>query len=307
MWSNLRPLPVGRLAGSPTARRASVCAAPPFLAEETSMRMMTRVGGVAACLAVLATARPVTACGYGVPSPVVRFVQADCVVVGKLTMIEPSPQTTLAPWGGQKMTYNIAVIKVEEMLKGSHGLTHVRLGLLDHQRLQPGLEACFFLTRHPHESFFVQGFDFLDFPLVKAGNPSFVREMENYRRMGKLSEDPVAGLRSSKQEDRFLTAALVIMGCRTFRPQFHAGVDKTEPIDALTSKLALRALAETDWSRNVIDFRLSAPRLFATLGVTAKDGWNPPAFQNVQQQQDFTRSWLKNNEEKFLVRAFVRK
>jgi hypothetical protein len=205
------------------------------------------------------------------------------------------------------MTYNIAVIKVEETLKGSHELTHIRLGLLDSQRLQPGLEACFFLTRHPHESFFVQGFDFLDFPIVRTGNPSFVREVGNLRWMGKLCADPVAGLRSSKQEDRFLTAALVIMGSRTFRPQVHAGADRTEPIDALTSKLVLRALAETDWSRNLVDFRLSAPRLFATLGVTAKDGWNPPAFQSVQQQQDFTRSWLKNNEEKFLVRAFVRK
>jgi len=271
------------------------------------MRTMTRVSGVAACLVVLATAVPVAACGYGVPSPLVRFAQADCVVVGKVTMIEPSPQTTMAPWGGQKMTYNIAVIKVEETLKGSHGLTHIRLGLLNHQMVQAGLEACFFLTRHPGASFFVQGFDFLDFPILKTGNSTFFQSVGSFRRMARLFENPVAGLRSSKQEDRLLTAALVILSCRTFRPQVHAGADKTEPIDALTNKLVLRALAEADWSKRIEDFRTAPGQLFNDLGLTTKDGWKPPAFQDFQQQQGFTQSWLKENEDKLLVRAFVRK
>src|SRR5947209_10116095 len=157
------------------------------------MRAMTRVAVLAAGLAVLGSARPARACGYGMPSPLARFALADCVVVGKVTMVEPRPLQALFPGNGQMVAYNVAVLKVEEMLKGDPRLTHVRVGLLPQQQLRPGFESCFFLAEHPQESFFVQGSNFYDYPIYKEGNPGFTGEVETYRRLGKLSREPVEG------------------------------------------------------------------------------------------------------------------
>src|SRR5262249_13087812 len=150
---------------------------------------------------------------------------------------------------------------------------HVRIGMHPSQVIQLGYEACFFLTEHPLESFYLQGSDLYDYAIPKNGG-SFATQVASFRQMGKLLADPVAGLKSAKAEDRLLTAAMVLTRARTFRALTHVATGKTEPLDAQTSSLVLKALAEADWNKS-LGFRMNPWRLFNLLGVTAQDGWNP--------------------------------
>ena len=123
------------------------------------------------------SAQPAAACGYGgFNNPVARFALADCVVVGKVTVIEEKTVAAVLPGtNGQRGTYHVAVIKVKEMLKGER-LTHIRIGLPHQQILRPGYEACFFLTEHPAEPFYLQGVSLYDFPIYKQANGRFLKQ-----------------------------------------------------------------------------------------------------------------------------------
>jgi hypothetical protein len=271
---------------------------------------MRKIGAVALAwvAAIMAVpSRPVAACGYGgLSNPVARFATADCVLVGKVCAIEEKSVSALLPGAtGQRGIYNVAIIKVEEMLKGDTRLTHVRLGLPNQQTLRPGYEACFFLTEHPEEPFFLQGVDLYDFPIYKQQNARFTAEVERFRRLGKLLRDPVASLKSANAEDRLLTAAMFISRWRTFRPAIHAAPAKTTPVDGLSSRLVLKALAEVDWTKAPAGFRVSAWRSFNELGLTAKDGWNPPPLRNMNEIQWACKLWLKANADDFRISTFV--
>jgi len=261
-----------------------------------------------AALAVLGPTRPAAACGYGgFSDPAVRFALADCVVVGKVTVIEEKTVAALLPGtNGQRGTYHVAVVKVEEMLKGER-LTHVRIGLPHQQSLRPGYEACFFLTEHPQEPFYLQGVNLYDFPMYKQANASFAARLESFRRLSKLSRDPLASLQSASAEDRFLTAAMLISRWRTFRPTVHVAPAKTEPVDALTSRLVLAALAGADWNKRPLGFRTTPWQLFNELALTAKDGWNPPPLRTMQDVEQACKGWLKGHADDFRISTFVQR
>ena len=73
------------------------------------------------------------------------------------------------------------------------------------------------------------------------------------------------------------------------------------------SKLILRALAETDWSRPVADYRLTPGRVFNLLQVKADDGLNLATITDQKQRFDTARQWLKDNEDKFRVKTFAKR
>src|SRR5437763_10625695 len=80
---------------------------------------------VSLVLAGVAAAKPLPP-PPGVPQ---RLAWADCVVVGKVVSIEE--KTVKAPrFPGDKEQgeYQVAVIQVDEALRGAKGLTHVRVG-----------------------------------------------------------------------------------------------------------------------------------------------------------------------------------
>jgi hypothetical protein len=273
---------------------------------------MRKIGAVALAYvaAIMAVpSRPVAACGYGgLSNPVARFAVADCVLVGKVCAIEEKSVSALLPGRtGQRGIYHVAVIKVQEMLKGDSRLTHVRLGLPNQQAIQLGYEACFFLTEHPEEPFFLQGVDLYDYPLYKQQNPRFTAEVERFRRLGKLLRDPMASLASANAEDRLLTAAALISQWRTFRPAVHVAPAKAAPVDGLSSRLVLKALAEIDWTKAPSGFRVSAWRSFSELGLTAKDGWNPQGLRNMAEIQSACKLWLKANADDFRISTFVQR
>jgi hypothetical protein len=263
------------------------------------------LGAVLAGLALLAASRPAAACGYGMPSPLVRFAQADCVVIGKVeTFEERTVEAAQYPGAPQKQTYGVAVLRLSEVLRGIEDLTHLRVGLLQHQTLQLGQEACFFLTPHHRESFF-QMTDRYDYPINRQGNPGFEAQMQQYRSWGRLLRDPVAGLQAKNPQDRFLTAALLVSQYRT-RPATVPGKQpKAEPIDARESRLILEALAEADWAKAAPDFRVTPQRLFAQLGATPQDGWQPKPFKDMKEYETAVKTWLREHAGTFRIQALT--
>jgi hypothetical protein len=271
------------------------------------------VAGLAAALAVgvLAQTRPASACGgYRGPGPEVRFALADCVLVGKVSLIEARKVSAALPGSNGRLgDFTIAVIKVQEMLKGDDRLTHVRVGLLPHQiqALPLGYEACFFLHEHEQETFLVMAAsNWADSPINKAGNPRFTAEVDSFRRLGKLLINPVASLRSANADDRLLTAALLVAQYRTFQPAIHDPT-RTEPMDPQLSFLILKTLSEVDWKHQVAGFRVTPWQVFNDLGLTARDGWNPPAFADMNAREMFTREWVHDHAGQVRIVSFVRR
>ncbi len=267
--------------------------------------MRTTVLGIGGLLVGLVTAATVQACGAGMPSPAARFATTDLVVVGRILTLEEKAQSMLpVPGAAQKADYRIAVLRIDEDLKGAQGLTHVRVALLPHQVLKPGYEGCFFLRPHFEELVYL--FGTYDYPIAKSNALAFAQEMDRYRHWGKLLADPEAGFNSKDADERLLTAALLIAGYRTYQRGIHRPDLRTRPVDARESRRILEVLAEADWNKAGPDFRLSPPRLFGLLGATPKDGWVPRGFKSQQEYQAAVKAWLKEHAATFRIQAYVR-
>lgn len=269
------------------------------------MKVRVILASLAAAVALLSSVKRVEGCGYGMPSPTARFALADCVLAGKVVGIEDRKVRLRPGPKGEPLPYTVVVLKVESMLLGDERLTHVRVALMQHQVMPVGYEGCLFLTAHADEPVYVLSSSTFDYPIAKQNNPGFGQQIEQFRKMGKLLRDPVAGLESKNDDERFLTVALVLSRHRGLRDNFMGLPTKEQPLDGRTSKLVLKALAEIDWNRSAADFRLSPWRLFNMLGATPADGWKPEGVLTAQQRTDAARGWLKEHQDTFRIKAVV--
>jgi hypothetical protein len=267
---------------------------------------MFGVGLGAVCVALLAAAPPARPCGYGMPSPLMRFLQAECVVAGRVVGFEDQNVHTL-PFANapQDREYKVAVVHVLESLKGAPGEPQVRIGLFATQNLRNGQEAIFFLVPHFEEPFYLLQTQY-DYPINRDNNPEFETRVAQYRRWGRALTDPLGALQVKDARARAEAATLLLIHHRTFRPAEHRADRKLEPLDAAQSKLILEGLAGADWN-GATDFRSSPGRAFAMLGATAKDGWNPQGLKTSQEFEQAARGWLRDNAGTFRVTTFARK
>lgn len=285
------------------------------------MRRMMLGGMVAlACAAVLTTALPAKALVVA-PNPLpVRMVNADLVVVGKVTAIEDKGvMARFAPGVQDKREYRVAVVEIQDTLKGTKGLTKVRVGFLAppppvrpggpiispggrfrQPSLTVGQEACLFLTPHFEETFFLMPglYDAVN----KQNNPNYDKEVGLLKRAGKLLDDPKASLKAKDPEDRLMTVAMLLTQYRT--PKGNVGPKpRMEPVDAELSKLILEALADADWTARNPQTQLSAQMYFYQLGVTAKDGWTQPKV--AKEFVPAAKKWLKENSGTFRIQRYA--
>jgi hypothetical protein len=220
--------------------------------------------------------------------------------------LEDKPQALLpSPAAGKAQDYRIAVVRIDAGLKGSQGLTHIRLALLPHQLLNAGYEGCFFLTQHFQEPVYFYAGTY-DYPIARTNEPAFCREIDRFRHWGKLIDDPRAGLASKDADERLLTAALLISQYRTYQAGLHRPDRKTEPIDAKESQRILEVLAAADWAKAGPDFRTSPSQLFAQLGASAADGWAPQGCRDPKGYETQARNWLRDHAGTFRIQALVR-
>ncbi|HZY89548.1 MAG TPA: hypothetical protein VFE78_32295 [Gemmataceae bacterium] len=251
-----------------------------------------------------------------------RVATADAVVVGKVTgFADKSVAAVRYPGGTDTVNYQIALVKVEDVLLGPKGAKTVRVGFLPppppappggrgarpmlrrypQANLTVNQEACLFLTKHPAGDFYVLAayYDVLS----KAGNVNFEKEVAEVRRCAKLLAGPKAGLGSANKDERTETAVLLVARYRTQR--WYAGKPpKAEPVDAAQSKAILTALADADWTiTNPRQAQASPQAMFGRLGLTEKDGWAPP--QDARRYADEAKAWLKGHADSYRIQRFV--
>jgi hypothetical protein len=240
-----------------------------------------------------------------------RIANSDAVIVGKVEGIEPQDVMV------GKSTYRIAVVRVNQALRGVKDEKTLRIGFIPpppppdpkgplvittgvvrNLELKVGQEGLYLLKKQPKENFYVVGGP-IGYFVNAEKNPGFDKEVDVVKAVGKVTENPQASLKAKDADERLLAAAILIDRYRTFR-----GSPKQEPIDADESKQILRALLDADWKApiEVSAMRPSANLLFNQLGVTAKDGFAPVAGGNYQAA---IQSWLRDNAEKYRIQRFV--
>jgi hypothetical protein len=243
------------------------------------------------------------------PDPVPhRVARADLVFVGKVESVYgKAVELEWTPGDGSKHPFQVAKVKVTDPLLGKEKTVRVafvpaqRKGW-EHLNLKAGQEALFFLTKvDGQDAYRVRSYeDVVDKEKQAKG---FAEAEDLARKCAKLLADPDAGLASKDKEERFLTAAMLVMRARTVplaAPKRRAEVET----DAGLSTKVLAALAEAEWGGEQYEFGRLTPRgVFTQLGLTEKDGWRYPG--DPKQFGPEAQKWLKDNAGKYRLKRWA--
>jgi hypothetical protein len=270
-------------------------------------------------------------------SPIQQATQAQIVVIGKVTDLEPDLAMVEASPGSEKVAHMVANVRIDESLLGIKGLTHIRIGFVPSARmvmsddaqfkarlngvrswfggmnLTAGQEACFFLQKHPTADFYV--LMQYAYPLDK-GDLGYDTDIKAVRNILKAFEKPVEALRAKDAGERQLAACALVMRYRTQTnravPVFEQVVPVVnEPIPAEESKLILKALGEMKWGEQPFDVNgtFSLQSAFSQLGIGANDGWQQP---QQKENEDFNAAmsealtkWFSANADKYRVQRLA--
>jgi hypothetical protein len=191
-------------------------------------------------------------------------VLADVLVVGKITAKEEKTiQATVYPDHPNKYEMCLFELTTSDVLRGRSQKTY-RVATLQPEaftrpqfltidgkkrRLNPevkvNVEGAFILVKHSTHDFYVVpplgGF-------FDGSAQDYAKELNLLRCCSNLLSDPTKGLDSKNEEDRFLTAYMLVYDCCA-RPQRLGAAKRTtsEPITAELSKQVLDILLLRDW------------------------------------------------------------
>jgi hypothetical protein len=263
-----------------------------------------------AALAAAVVAAPVEAKrAFIIYTPVQKLVRADAVVVGKVSAVEKDAVTaTPVPGAPDKLSYKVAVIKVDSGLAGAANTTHVKVGFIPPApgapavapgrggpspvNLAEGTEGLFFLTRHHSGDFYTIA------PLLaptETKADDYKAQLEEARKAAAALADPIKALKSDKADDRFFAAYVLVNKYRLY-PETGGEVE-TVKVPAAESALVLREIAAGNWKQDRSSGNPpNALEVFGQLGLTEKDGWKYPV---VKPGEDFTAK----TKEAFACRA----
>lgn len=266
-----------------------------------------------AALTLLALA-PAVRADVAAPPPVLnRIAPAEVIVAGRVSAIEDKDvEAPHSPGAAQKAKYRVAIVTISDPILGAKGLKTVRVGFFPvggpnagrrpwqyTSQLKAGEEVTLLLRKHHSGDFY---FAPAYWDVLRSEAPNYAKETAEIRRYAKYLADVPAGLKSKNASDRFLTAALAILKHRTRGP----GQNAQEPIDAAQSKQLLKALHGADWSGVIKGVQPNPFTVFNQLGLTAKDGWQPPAgAKGLQEYVDAARAWLQKNSDTYRIQRFV--
>jgi hypothetical protein len=262
------------------------------------------------------------------PPPLgVRVAQAQTIVVGKVESFEEKTiEAKPYPGATNKLEYKIAVIKVDDAILNAKGITHVRVGFVKDPiggprppRGRPPVtfekdqEVLVFLQPHDEANFMIALTCY--HVIVKKDNPNFNKEVEKTKKYVKMVTNPKESLKAEKQEDRYAAAAIMVSKYRN-KP-FGVAEPKTEAVDDEISKLILTALGEADWKNTNPSpdrFQLIPQQIFMDLGVTEKDGFNPPMIEvkglsgkviDNTKYAGYAKQWCKDNAGTYKIQRYV--
>lgn len=243
----------------------------------------------------------VDACGYGPPSTVRLFAQADVVLIGEIIRIENQMQSIrLSANANNRHDMHVAIVKIKESIKGAEGLTHVRIAHFAHDQLSVGQERCFSLAQHTERPlYFLTGGS----RSLKGSSRRVEQIIKEFKELAKLRNAPIQSLTSKDKNVRQRATALLLLEAKM--RDWRTGEAQTTVMDKSISRLILKNLANFDWKWNVLDFDMHPSMLFSRLQLTAKDGWSPKFKGNTGFEQAAKR-WLNDNADSFEITAFVR-
>ena len=278
-----------------------------------------------AAVAALVLATPVEAKrAIRLYTPIEKLVRADAVVVGKVTALEKDTvDATPVPGAPDKVTYKVAVIKVESGLAGAANVTHVKVAFVPPAPVDPaapvrpgrggfqpvnftvGQEGLYYLTKHHSGEFYVVS------PMLvpaEAAADGYKAQVALVKQGAAVLADPAKALKAEKAGDRSFAASVLVSKYRAV-PE-GGGEVATAKVPADESRLVLTALAEGSWKADPTDPQApGAYHAFGQLGLTEKDGWKYPV---VKPGEDFTEktreafaAWLAGPGKDYQINQFV--
>lgn len=281
---------------------------------------------VLAAVAALLLVSPVAAKRIARPfTPVEKLVRAETVVVGKVTALEKE-MVSAEPDRGvkEKVSYQVAVVKVETALVGGANATHIKVGFLPQPKGDPvpgrpgrggfgpvtlaeGNEGVFFLTKHHSGEFYIIGA--MSAPIETKAD-DYKAQLGQVTRAAAALADPSKALKSDKAADRTFAAVVLVSKYRTY-PDGAADV-KTEKVSADESKLLLKALSEASWKPDPNDATApNAYQAFSQLGLNEKDGWKFPMVKPgedfIEKTKEAFTAWLAEAGKDYQVNKLVGK
>lgn len=153
-------------------------------------------------------------------------------------------------------------------------------------RMTADAAGVFFLAKHPSGSFYVLSHGY---PPLEPGEKTYRDDLDLVRRTVAAVNDPPKALRAGDAKDRYFAAATLVLKYKT-APM--AGGSRAVEISTEESRLIVQAILDADWA----DAGKDAPRPFdtvTTLGLTAKDQWQPAASDGNGDAEAHTKAELR--------------
>lgn len=288
---------------------------------------MYRVLSIAAIAALMLTTPVEAKRAIRIFTPMEKIARADAVVVGKVTAIEKKDvEATPFPGDPNKISYKIAVIKVESGLVGAANITHVKVGFVPPPPADPAappvrpgrggfqqvnltenMEGLFYLTKHHSGEFYTIN------PImapIEAKADGYKDQLAMAKKGATVLTEPMKALKAEKADDRFFAAVMLV---NKYRAYPEGGVEaETAKVAADESKLVLKALAEANWKGDPNNPEApNAYQAFSLLGLNDKDGWKYPMVKPgedfIEKTKEAFATWLTGAGKDYQINKWVPK
>lgn len=253
------------------------------------------------------------------PKPAMQAVQADVIVLGKVTEIEKET-VEATPFKGapkeQKVAYKIAVLKIEDPMIGARGLTQLRVGFIadaapaapaggdqDAPRiaiarpgrpgfgpvaLTAGMEGVFMLNQHHDGDFYIAVNN--SAPLLKKDG-EYAKELVTIKKIAAAIDEPLEALKSKDKADRALAAHTIL---NRYRGRPINGKVVEENIPAEENKLLIAAIAEMPWAPEGNDYNKPSRSNLWHFLQAEQIGFKQPVFKQPEPGVPVTSQDLSN-------------
>jgi hypothetical protein len=248
------------------------------------------------------------------PGPV-RIVNSDAVFVGRVVELEPVDVEAKAfPGAKETIKYRIAIVKVNQVIRGLTNEKTLRVGFIPPAAPKPGVftsgggrgrpqliagqEGLFLISKHADGKFYLAP-DYGYF--VSRQDKNLDNEIKTARKVVAILADTKTALQSKDADERLMAASIVVAKYRTQKAPFP---NKEEPISAEESKLILGAIAEAKWGPFMFG-QAHPQQLFFQLGVGPKDDWKAPTKINGPDDlRKAVQAWIRDHGD-YRIKRFV--
>jgi len=262
-----------------------------------------------------------------------KAAMAEAVVVGKVTSIEAERVELEAyPGAKEKLSFQVAVIKIETSLSGAKNITHIKVAFAPTapgapevpmgRPIRPGAgpvplavdqEGIFFLMPHSGGSSMMtipMGFD-----PIPANAANYKEELAKITTVGTMLADPLKAMQAKALPER--QTALAALTLKYATPPMNGGAVEQVPLPKELSQAILATILEIDWTpvKNPepgYDYSATGPQLASRWGLSPGANGIPKVVvkpgENYQTRwKQALDTWAKADGEKPVLKKYVPK